>query len=181
MFTIGSNLDNTYDNIQTTTTSTIIQLIILMNKKQKRCLIPMKQIHYTRRFIIIDINNNNNTIYKARIIINNNNYKRKILNNNNHKIIIRNQCPSKTKQRPLAPEYYNYHNGKGDKAPLGRKLTGEYSRRTPNRLFQKIWQSPKCTNISQNQLWNSNHRQWTNNNIIIISSSNNIINNIEWT
>ena len=48
----------------------------------------------------------------------------------------------KQKRRPLAPEIntnHQYHNdGKGDKASLGRKLTGEYTRRTTYRLFQTV-------------------------------------------
>lgn len=59
----------------------------------------------------------------------------------------------KQKRRPLAPEIntnHQYHNdGKGDKASLGRKLTGEYTRRTTYRLFQTVRKSTECANLSQ--------------------------------
>lgn len=46
------------------------------------------------------------------------------------------------KRRPLAPKIitnHQYHNdGEGDKASLGRKLTGEHTRRTTHRLFQTV-------------------------------------------
>lgn len=48
-----------------------------------------------------------------------------------------------------AYDTFTNDNGKGDPASLGRKLTGEYTRRPNRRSFQKVWQSPKRTHFAE--------------------------------